>query len=226
MGHDAAAYAVGGDERRRHRAAERQRGIAAVGEAALLPDHRLPQLRDACRIGRLVAGEPYRIVAVGLGPQRAGEHRVARHGVDAQFGFECEKLVLGVGEADFPVVGNSPGGVHFDILADVEEREGAGFDGSFEDTRVESVADLVVGALDSPGVAALRTPCCGIVQHVLDPCRTHFQLRVAGRADDCENRDIAALRAVRPEGDRAVSCDADIAVRRREVHRRAAACQP
>lgn len=42
MGHDAAAYAVGGDEGRGHRAAESQRGVAAVGEAALLPDHRLP----------------------------------------------------------------------------------------------------------------------------------------------------------------------------------------
>ena len=131
--------------------------------------------------------------------------------------------MLGVGEADLCTVGDGPGGVHFDIFADVEEREGPGFDGAFEDVRVEPVADLIVGALDAPGVAVLRTPGGGVVEYVLNPCGAHFQFRVAGRADDREDRDIAVFRALRPEGDRAVWCDADIAVRRRKVYRRAAA---
>ena len=83
MGHDATAYAVGGDEGRGHRTAESQRGIAAVGKAAFLPDHRLPQFRDTRRVGRFVAGEAYRVVTAGLGTQCAGEHRVTRCGVDA-----------------------------------------------------------------------------------------------------------------------------------------------
>lgn len=70
--------------------------------------------------------------------------------VDAQFGFEREKFVLGIGEADLCTVGDDSGGAHFDIFADVEERKGPGFDGTFEDARVEPVADLIVGALDAP----------------------------------------------------------------------------
>lgn len=160
---------------------ERQRSVAAVGKAALLPDHRLPQLRDTRRVSRFVAGEAYRIVAVGLGAQRAGEHRVARHGVDAQFGFEGEKLVFGIGEADLCAVGDGSGGTHFDIFAGIEERKGPGFYGAFEDARVESVADLIVGALDAPHVAVFRTPGGGVVEYVFDSCGAHFQFRSPGR---------------------------------------------
>ena len=134
--------------------------------------------------------------------------------------------MFGVGEADLCAVGDGSGGTHFDIFAGVEERKGPGFYGAFEDARVEPVADLIVGALDAPHVAVFRTPGGGVVEYVFDSCGAHFQFRVAGRADDREYRDIAVFRALRPEGDRAVGCDADIAVRRRKVYRRAAAGEP
>ena len=224
--HHAAAHAAGRDEGRRHRTAVGQRGVAPVGEAALLPDHRLPQLLDACRVDGLVAGESHRIVTVGLRAQHAAQPRPPRCRVDAEFGAQFEVRMLGVGETDARAVGRHARRAECDLLADVEDRERPRVGLAFENLGVEAVADLIVRTGDLPCVGILREPGCRIVENIRNAGRTHFQGGIRRGADHREGRGVGASAAFRAEGDRPLPVDTHVALRRGQAHRRVAARQP